>query len=68
MTPTPSAVSAGSSPASPRPGPAGRQCVGRPRIHLVADAAPPLEAAHVLGKLLLAVGEDRILWGTDSVW
>jgi predicted TIM-barrel fold metal-dependent hydrolase len=21
-----------------------------------------------LGKLLLAVGEDRILWGTDSVW
>ncbi len=28
----------------------------------------PLEAAHVLGKLLLAVGEDRILWGTDSVW
>ena len=28
----------------------------------------PCEAAHVLGKLLLAVGEDRILWGTDSVW
>jgi predicted TIM-barrel fold metal-dependent hydrolase len=28
----------------------------------------PEEAAHVLGKLLLAVGEDRILWGTDSVW
>jgi uncharacterized protein len=28
----------------------------------------PTEAAHVLGKLLLAVGEDRILWGTDSVW
>jgi hypothetical protein len=28
----------------------------------------PAEAAHVLGKLLLAVGEDRILWGTDSVW
>jgi len=28
----------------------------------------PVEAAHVLGKLLLAVGEDRILWGTDSVW
>jgi uncharacterized protein len=22
----------------------------------------------VLGKLLLAVGEDRVLWGTDSVW
>ncbi|MEX2267442.1 MAG: amidohydrolase family protein [Acidimicrobiia bacterium] len=28
----------------------------------------PREAAHVLGKLLRAVGEDRILWGTDSVW
>ena len=28
----------------------------------------PREAAHVLGKLLHAVGEDRIVWGTDSVW
>jgi len=28
----------------------------------------PREAAHVLGKLLLAVGEDRVLWGTDSIW
>jgi hypothetical protein len=28
----------------------------------------PHEAAHVLGKLLRAVGEDRIVWGTDSVW
>jgi predicted TIM-barrel fold metal-dependent hydrolase len=28
----------------------------------------PREAAHILGKLLLAVGEDRILWGTDSIW
>ncbi|MGZ8734902.1 MAG: amidohydrolase family protein [Acidimicrobiia bacterium] len=28
----------------------------------------PREAAHVIGKLLLAVGEDRILWGTDSIW
>jgi uncharacterized protein len=28
----------------------------------------PLEAAHVLGKLLLAVGPDRIVWGTDSIW
>lgn len=26
------------------------------------------QAAHVLGKLLLAVGEDRLLWGTDSIW
>jgi uncharacterized protein len=28
----------------------------------------PDEAAHVLGKLLLYMGEDRILWGTDSIW
>ncbi|GEM_PF-2081828 len=28
----------------------------------------PSEAAHVLGKLLLAVGPALILWGTDSVW
>jgi hypothetical protein len=27
----------------------------------------PTEAAHVLGKLLLYVGEDNILWGTASV-
>jgi len=30
--------------------------------------ANPREAAHVLGKLLLAVGEDNVLWGTDSIW
>ncbi len=28
----------------------------------------PDEAAHLLGKLLLAVGEDNVLWGTDSIW
>jgi predicted TIM-barrel fold metal-dependent hydrolase len=28
----------------------------------------PREAAHILGKLLKAVGPDRILWGTDSIW
>jgi predicted TIM-barrel fold metal-dependent hydrolase len=28
----------------------------------------PQEAAHVLGKLLLAVGPDNIVWGTDSIW
>jgi hypothetical protein len=28
----------------------------------------PAAAAHVLGKLLLHLGEDRILWGTDSIW
>jgi hypothetical protein len=28
----------------------------------------PTQAAHVLGKLLARVGEDRVLWGTDSIW
>lgn len=28
----------------------------------------PEQAAHVLGKLLKHVGEDRILWGTDCIW
>jgi uncharacterized protein len=28
----------------------------------------PDEAAHVLGKLLKHVGEDRIVWGTDAIW
>jgi predicted TIM-barrel fold metal-dependent hydrolase len=26
------------------------------------------DAAHLLGKLLVAVGEDNVLWGTDSIW
>ena len=30
--------------------------------------AHPREAAHVMGKLLLALGEDNILWGTDCLW
>ena len=28
----------------------------------------PTEAAHVMGKLLSRVGEDRVLWGTDAIW
>ena len=28
----------------------------------------PDDAAHVLGKLLVALGPERILWGTDSIW
>jgi uncharacterized protein len=28
----------------------------------------PAVAAHVIGKLLKYVGEDRIVWGTDSIW
>ncbi len=27
----------------------------------------PVEAAHVLGKLLVAFGEDNVIWGTDSI-
>ncbi len=28
----------------------------------------PREAAHVLGKLLRALGPERIVWGTDCAW
>jgi predicted TIM-barrel fold metal-dependent hydrolase len=28
----------------------------------------PTQAAHVVGKLLRHVGEDRVVWGTDSIW
>lgn len=28
----------------------------------------PDETAHLIGKLLRYVGEDRVLWGTDSIW
>ena len=28
----------------------------------------PTAAAHVLGKLLRHVGEDRVVWGTNSIW
>ena len=28
----------------------------------------PVEAAHVLGKLLLHLGEDNVIWGTDAIW
>jgi uncharacterized protein len=28
----------------------------------------PTQAAHVLGKLLNRMGEDRVLWGTDAIW
>ncbi len=28
----------------------------------------PTVCAHVLGKLLRYVGEDRVVWGTDSIW
>ena len=28
----------------------------------------PTQAAHALGKLLVAFGPDRLLWGTDSIW
>jgi uncharacterized protein len=28
----------------------------------------PTEAAHALGKLLRFVGQDNVVWGTDSIW
>jgi hypothetical protein len=28
----------------------------------------PDSAAHLLGKLFKYVGEDNVLWGTDSIW
>jgi len=28
----------------------------------------PMEAAHVLGKLVTHMGSDRIMWGSDSTW
>jgi uncharacterized protein len=28
----------------------------------------PVEAAHVLGKLIKYLGEDNVIWGTDSIW
>src|SRR5882762_11497555 len=28
----------------------------------------PREAAHVLGKLIAALGEDNVIWGTDAIW
>jgi hypothetical protein len=28
----------------------------------------PHSAAHLLGKLFKYVGEDNVLWGTDSIW
>ena len=28
----------------------------------------PTGAAHAVGKLLKYVGQDRVLWGTDSIW
>jgi predicted TIM-barrel fold metal-dependent hydrolase len=28
----------------------------------------PEMAAHLMGKLINAVGEDNVLWGTDSIW
>lgn len=28
----------------------------------------PVQAAHLLGKLIKYVGEDNVLWGTDCIW
>ena len=53
-----------------------RDSGGRPGGNVYAELgstwralmSSPDQAAHVLGKLLLAVGEDNVLWGTDSIW
>ena len=42
--------------------------VRRPRHHVAAADDQPVEAAHVLGKLLVHLGPDNVLWGTDSLW
>ena len=50
--------------------------LGRNRGNLYAEMGSlwryfmgrPEEAAHVMGKLLKYFGEERILWGTDSIW
>ena len=28
----------------------------------------PTQAAHIIGKLLLYLGENNVLWGTDAIW
>jgi uncharacterized protein len=28
----------------------------------------PTQAAHVIGKLVSRMGEDRVMWGTDGIW
>ncbi|TFI56696.1 amidohydrolase [Sphingomonas parva] len=33
-----------------------------------ASMRDPTSAAHLLGKLFKHVGEDNVLWGTDSIW
>ena len=33
-----------------------------------ASMRDPQSAAHLLGKLFKYIGEDNVLWGTDSVW
>jgi hypothetical protein len=33
--------------------------------HVMRD---PTTAAHLLGKLLTHIGQDNVLWGTDSIW
>ena len=33
-----------------------------------AKKGVPDEAAHVIGKLIKYIGEDRICWGTDTIW
>jgi hypothetical protein len=42
--------------------------VRRDRLDVAGGDGRPEQGAHVIGKLLVAVGEDNVLWGTDSIW
>jgi uncharacterized protein len=35
---------------------------------VVSTLLGPSAAAHVVGKMLLYLGEDNVVWGTDSIW
>jgi predicted TIM-barrel fold metal-dependent hydrolase len=37
-------------------------------VSTLAFVGGPTAAAHVLGKLLKYVGENNVVWGTDSIW
>jgi uncharacterized protein len=51
-----------------------RTCAGHANVYAELGSTwrnvmtRPLEAQHLLGKLLRYLGPERILWGTDSIW
>ena len=54
------------SPGPPGSGP--RQRLRRAGLHLAEPHGAPDQAAHLLGKLIAALGPGNVLWGTDSIW